>query len=101
MKHLLRLFSKQIANWLAKQYHRLKLSNPVMYTSIGGALLWIQMQLADPALMTMISQSLPPSMAFLIPIIQLLPTTIGLILSPHTSERVKAARAAKALRDGK
>lgn len=98
MKHLIRLLSRQLVTWLARQYHALKLSNPALYTSIGAALLWLQMQLADPATMSMIAGVIPPQLAWAAPVVQVLPTLIGLILSPHTSERVKAAREARALK---
>lgn len=98
MKHLARFIARQIVNWLARQYHRLKLSNPALYTSIGAALLWLQMQLTDPAFLAMITGAIPPQLAFLTPVIQILPTLIGLILSPHTSERVKASREAREAR---
>jgi len=83
---------------LSRFFHFLKFKSLVAYTAVYGALLGLQHHLADPAVMQEILASLHGAPGWVISLVQMAPTIIMGLLSPHTSEKVKEYRDRKRIK---
>jgi hypothetical protein len=88
---------KKIAILLFTQFFNFwKIKSPVLWgTVVAPALLWMQTQLADPAVLDEIIQAVPDAPAIVIRIIKWLPAILLALSGAHTSEVVKENRRRK------